>query len=99
MYFEDEQPIRVFKTTVSKVLKNLSAIENCPLEQFQECVVKNFAGYAYEGEDEVVGFDKWPDIAHDGTYELNAKVDHEHAYEFTIYIQVDNGFVTVQNVL
>jgi hypothetical protein len=96
--FEERQPM-VFKTTVSKVIKNLSAIEDCAVDEFQECVVTNFAGYAYEGEDEVIGFDSWPNLELDGKYELNAKVDHEHAYEFTIYVDVVNGKVKVTNVL
>lgn len=95
-----DEPLRkVYVTTVSKVIKNLSTIENCPLEQFQEEIVDQFAGYNYEGEDEVIGFEKWPDNLIDGEYELCVKVDHEDAYEFTLHTKIEDGKATVTNVL
>jgi len=99
MYFEDEEPIKVFRTTIKTVIKNLSALENIPVSEFQEAVENAFAGYDYEDQDEVVGFENWPNLQVEGEYDLQVKVDHEHAYEFSIHIISKNDLISISNVL
>jgi len=97
--FEENQPRKIYVTTIKKVVQNLSGIKNCKLDDFKECVIENFDDYNYDGEDEVVGFDNWGDISSDGEYQLNVKVNHENAYEFTLYVTVKDSMVDVTNVL
>ncbi len=96
--FEENETIN-FRKTLKQVVKDLETINDSPLASFQECVVEKFERYSYEGEDEVVGFEKWEDISQDGNYQLEVGINHEHAYIFTIYATVKNGKVTVTNVL
>ena len=96
--FENEE-ILVFRKTLKQVVKDLETITECPFEDFQEEVTNKFDRYSYEGEDEVVGFDSWDDISKDGKYELEVKINHEHAYVFTIYATTQNKKTTVTNVL
>jgi len=35
----------------------------------------------------------------DGEYELNCKIDHEDAYELTLFVEIKDGLVSVKNVL
>ena len=97
--FEEQQKVKVFRVTVKKVIQRLSGVKDCPVDKFKETIIEQFDGYDYEGEEEVVGLDSWGDITTNGKYELNAKVDHEDAYEFTLFIEVDDKKVTVYNVL
>lgn len=97
--FEEERPLKVFVTTVRQVIENLSEIKDCPVSDFQEAVEDGFDGYHYEGEEEVIGFEAWEDISNDGEYQLTVKVDHEDAYEFTLYVSIKNEKATVNNVL
>ena len=99
MNFGQEEQIKVFRTTVKKVVANLSLLKDIHHNDFIEEVETGFAGYDYEGEDEVIGHDVWPDISKDGTYEVCTKVNHDHAYEFTLHILVKDQKVTVTNVL
>jgi len=97
--FEDENTLSSFRKTLKQVIKDLETISNCPAEDFQEMVLEKFDRYSYDGEDEVVGFDKWEDISQDGKYELEVGVNHEHAYVLTLFITVQDNLVTVTNVL
>ena len=96
--FEENETIN-FRKTLKQVVKDLESINDCPLVSFEECVVEKFDRYSYEGEDEVVGFEKWEDISQDGNYQLEIGINHEHAYVFTLYVTVENGKVTIANVL
>ena len=96
--FEEEQ-IKVFRVTLKKVIERLSDIKDCEVSNLKDKIIEQFDGYNYEGEEDVVGMDSWCDISKDGKYELSAKIDHEDAYEFTIYIEVKDGLATVYNIL
>lgn len=97
--FDEKNEILTFRKTLKQVVKDLETIKNCPLGQFKDEVLDKFDRYSYEGEDEVVGFDKWEDISKDGKYELEVGINHEHAYVFTIYVTVLDETITVTNVL
>ncbi|MEA3289927.1 MAG: hypothetical protein U9Q04_07055 [Campylobacterota bacterium] len=97
--FEEEKVIKIYATTFNKVLRNLATIEDCPLEELEDRIIEEFDEYNYEGEDEVIGFDTWGDISLNGEYELKVKIDHEDAYEITLFVNVDDKKVTVNNVL
>jgi|GEM_PF-492509 len=99
MYGMEEEPIKQFRTTLKTVIKNLSELENIDVAKLNETVEDAYAGYNFDGEDEVILHDTWPDITQDGQYQLNSKVDHENAYEFTLYITVNCGKATITNVL
>ncbi|MBT3279910.1 MAG: hypothetical protein HOF69_03490 [Campylobacteraceae bacterium] len=99
MNYTDEGPVKVFRTTVKKVISNISELENIDCSAFAQEVETAFAGYEYEDQDEVIGHEQWTDISIDGDYQVCAKVNHANAYEFTIYITVKDQKVTVTNVL
>ena len=96
--FEKEE-IKVFRVVLKEVLKRLATIKNCPVEDFKNIVQDKFDGYNYEGEEDLVGFEDWGDISQDGAYQLNIKVNHEDAYEFTLFVKTMGKKVTVLNVL
>ena len=95
----DKQPIKVFRVTLKEVIKRLSIIKECDISKFKEEILENFDGYNFDGEEELIGFESWGDISKDGKYQLNVKIDHENAYEFTIHTTVLNKKATVTNVL
>jgi len=96
---EEKQEIRLFKKILKQLIKELEAIQNVDVNKFEEAVIEAFDGYHYEGEDEVVGIDKWPDLNVNGDFEINAKVNHEDAYELTLFLTSKDGKITVNNVL
>ena len=96
---EEKQEIKLFKKILKYLIKDLEAIKDVEVNKFKDAVIEAFDGYHYEGEDEVVGLDSWVDLNINGDYELNAKVDHEDAYELTIYVTSKDGKITVNNVL
>jgi len=95
----EEKEIMVFRVTVKDILERLSALENIDCSDFKEQVEEQFEGYDFEDIEEVIGFESWTDISKDGEYELAVKIDHEDAYEFTLFTKVENQKVTVKNVL
>ncbi len=97
--YENEQKIKVFRVTVKKILERLSVLKDCDVSNFKDLVIEQFDGYDYEGEEELIGFDLWPNLNNDGSYQLNIKIDHQHAYEFTLFVEVNNQKVTIKNVL
>jgi len=97
--FEEKKVLRVFRVTVKKVIERLLEIQNCQLEKFQELVIEKFDGYDYEDIEELTGFDTWEDISQNGEYQLKVKINHEHAYQFTLYIKNQDNFITIYNVL
>ena len=98
MMFEDEMP-KVRTMTLYQVIKNLEKLENVDVDDFFDSVETAFNGYGYEGEDELVGQEKWPDLKQDGEYELPVRPDHKDAYELTLYVTCKGCKVTVTNVL
>jgi hypothetical protein len=96
--FENEE-IKIFKVTLKNVLQRLAKIENCDIKDFKNIVADQFDGYNYEGEEELIGFDLWDDITKDGEYKLSLKIDHEDAYEFTLYVKITNNKATIYNIL
>ncbi len=97
--FEEQRVVKVFRVTVKKVIERLLEIQDCPTEEFKEIVIEKFDGYDYEGEEELVGLDSWSDNPLDGDYSLPIKINHEHAYEFTLYVRVLENKATIINVL
>ena len=97
--FEEERVVKVFRVTVKKVIERLLEIQECPVEEFKELIIEKFDGYDYEGEEELVGFDSWADITQNGEHKLDIKINHDHAYEFTIHIKNKDNKITVINVL
>jgi len=91
--------IKVYTTTVSTVIKNLSNIKDCPIDDFKNEVIEAFDDYNYEDIEEITGFQNWTDIKENGKYELNVKINHIHAYEFTLFIENKNGLISILNVL
>ncbi|MEA3314768.1 MAG: hypothetical protein U9Q30_02775 [Campylobacterota bacterium] len=91
--------IKIFTTTLSTVIKNLSNIKRCSLDNFKDEVIEAFDGYHYEDIEDVTGFEIWPDINKDGKYELNVKINHIYAYELTLTIENKNSLISVLNVL
>ena len=94
-----EQQIKVFKKVLKFLIKEIEELKNIDVDKFKDNIIDAFDGYNYEGEDEVIGLDNWIDITKDGEYELNAKVNHEDAYELTIFITTKDKKVSVRNVL
>lgn len=97
--FEEERVVKVFRVTVKKVIERLLEIQECPIEKFEELVIEQFDGYDYEGEENLVGFSSWDNLDSDGKYQLSVKIDHENAYEFTLFIEVKEKKALVYNVL
>jgi len=86
--------------TFKQVIKNLEKLESVPIKDMEEEIVDAFNGYCFRGDvEEIIGFDEWPELKMDGTYELCIRQDHEDAYELTIHIDLKNEKITVTNVL
>lgn len=86
--------------TFKQVIKNLEKLENIAVEEMQEEVIDAFNGYCFRGEvEELVGFDSWPELKEDGSYELCVRHDHDDAYELTIHIELKDSKISVRNVL
>lgn len=96
--FEEELDLTKFRVTIKTVIKNLESIENIPLNELKNEVINAFDGYHYEGEEELQFCNNW-DITKDGEYVLNVGINHEYAYEFSVYITVRNSKATIKNVL
>jgi len=97
--FDDTQSIKVFRVTLKKVIERLSTIKDCDVAEFVETVKEQFDGYEYDECDTLVGYENWQDISQDGEYKLNIKIDHKDAYEFTLYVTVNDKKATITNVL
>ncbi|MFZ9659770.1 MAG: hypothetical protein ACO29X_04390 [Arcobacteraceae bacterium] len=97
--FNEEQEFATFRKTLKQVIKDLETIIKVEPQQFQKKVCEQFERYSYDGEDEVIGFEAWCDICEDGAYELKVKINHEDAYEFTIFATTKDGLISVVNVL
>ena len=96
--FEEQTPFKSFVKTTKQVIQELEKIENIEVTNFNEAVEDSFDRYNVDGIEDLTGFDSWGTL-NDGKHELNIKVDHEDAYEFTIYTTVQDAKITVTNVL
>jgi hypothetical protein len=97
--FEQQRVVKVYRVTVKKIIDRLLSLQEIELEDFQSEVIEQFDGYDYKDIEDVTGFDTWPDLRNDGEYKLGVKIDHEDAYEFTVFTKVIDGKITVINVL
>lgn len=97
--FPLEDEIQVFRKTLKQVIKDLESIKDCPIKDLKDEVIDKFDRYSYDGEDEVVGFETWDNLANDGLYELMVRINHEDAYVFTLFVKVSKGYVSIVNVL
>ena len=97
--FEEQQEIKVFRVTVKKVIERLSEVKDCPIDDFKDFIIEQFDGYNYEGEEELIGFELWSDLSVNGKYELNVRIDHEDAYEFCLFVEINDKKATIYNVL
>jgi hypothetical protein len=98
--FSEDEIIPQFRTTFINVMDNLSELKDIKYEDFANTVEDDcFNGYHFEGEDEVIGMDNWVDFSKDGDYQLNVKVNHPDAYNFTLDVTTKDNKVTVTNVL
>lgn len=87
--------------TFKQVIKNLEKLENIPVEEMREEIIEAYNGYCFRGGDveEIVGFEDWPELKLDGTYEICVRHDHEDSYELTIHIELKDQKITVKKVL
>lgn len=86
--------------TFKQVIKNLEELENIPVEDMKEEVIDAFNGYCFRGDvEEIVGFEDWPELTVNGTYEICVRHDHADAYELTMHIELKDSKITVNNVL
>ena len=97
--FEEERIVKVYRVTVKKIIDRLLSLQDVDIDDFKDEVHEQFDGYDYKDIEDVVGFDSWGDISSDGKYELMVKIEHEDAYEFTIFAEVKDKKVNVYNVL
>ena len=97
--FEENTPLKSFIKTTKQVIKELEDLKDIEISDFKDAVEDAFDRYNVDGIEDLVGFDTWEDISKNNKYELSIKVDHEDAYEFTIYTTVENQKATVTNVL
>ena len=96
--FEENAPLRPFKKTTKQVIKEVEELKDIEISKFNDAIENAFDRYNVDGVEDLVGFDAWPTLC-EGKHELNIKVDHEDAYEFTIYTTIENNKATVTNVL
>jgi len=96
--FEDGT-IGIFRKTLRQLIQEVELIKDIQIDKFKDALEDAFEGYNYEGEEDIVGFDDWTNIESNGKYELNLKINHEDAYELTIFIINKDGKITVTNVL
>ena len=97
--FEEERIVKVYRVTVKKIVERLVELQDIDIEEFIDEVKEQFDGYDYKDIEEVVGFESWTDISKDGEYQVDVKIDHEDAYEFTIHIKTKDKKISVVNVL
>ena len=95
----EEGTIGIFRKTLRQLIELIEQIKEIDISEFKDAIEDAFAGYNYDGIEDIVGFDSWGDISNSGKYELNIKIDHEDAYELTIFITNENGNIIVTNVL
>ena len=97
--FEEKTPIKLFIKTTKQVIKELEDIKDIDINQFNDKVIEAFDNYNVDGIEDLIGFNNWPDLLSNDKHQLNIKVDHEDAYEFTIYTSIQNKKATITNVL
>jgi hypothetical protein len=97
--FEEKGQIKLFVKTTKQVIKELEDIKNIDLDDIINEVENAFDNYNVDGIEDLVGFENWSDLSNDKDYILNLKVDHEDAYEFSIYTSIKNDKASITNVL
>ena len=97
--YEDDTLVANFRKTLKQVIKDLESLQGIPKEDFEIAVKEQFERYSYEGEEEVVGFEQWPLLEDNSNYELLCKIDHEYAYECTLFVTIKENLCSVTNVL
>lgn len=97
--FEEERRVKVYRVTIKKVIERLLTIQDCDYEEFIDKVKEQFEGYDYNDVEELVGFENWDDISKDGNYTRCVKINHPHAYEFTLHFTSKEGKISLYNVL
>jgi soluble cytochrome b562 len=90
--------IKVYAVTLNQVIQRLEKLSDIAIDEFKQCVEEQFEGYDYDDVETLSGMQYWPDFQ-EGTYELNVKIDHEDAYEFTLHCEVKEGKVSINKVL
>lgn len=95
-----EKPkVKVYRVTTKKIIERLTQIKDCSVDELKDEIIDAFDGYDYRDIEDLTGFDAWPDITKEGTYDLIVKIDHEDAYEFTLHTKVENKKASIENVL
>ena len=97
--FEEKQEVKVFRVTTKEIIKRLEALKDIDVSKLEDAIENAFDNYNVEGEEELKGQKSWCDYSQDGKYELNIGVDHEDAYEFTVFIETKDGKSNIVNVL
>ncbi len=95
----EQETIKTFMITTKEVISRLETLKGIEVSKLQDTIENAFDNFNFEGEEELKGQDTWCDYTTDGKYELTISIDHEDAYEFTIYIETKDGKVSVVNVL
>ncbi len=97
--FEEKQPVKLFMVTTKEVIRRLESLKDIEVSKLQDAIEESFDDFNVEGEEDLNGIDTWCDFTADGKYELAIGIDHEVAYEFTVYIETKDNKVSVYNVL
>ena len=97
--YEEETLFPNFRKTLKQVIKDLESLQDIPKDDFKDKVTEQFERYSYDGVEEVVGFETWPPLEENKNYELLCKIDHEYAYECTLFVTIKNNLCSVTNVL
>ena len=99
IFKNDFEEVKVFRVTFNDVLKRLETIKDINIDDFTDEVISKFEDYNFEGEEDLIGIEKWQELADNSSYELNIKIDHENAYEFTLHCEARDGKISINKVL
>jgi hypothetical protein len=99
MQTNDTQEIKVFRVILKDVIHRLESIKDIGLDDFTDEVISKFEDYNYEGEEELSGIEDWRELEDNSNYELNIKINHKDAYEFTLFCEAKDGKISIAKVL
>ncbi len=91
--------IKIYAVTTKKVMQRLEELDDIDTSNIRCEIEECFDGYDVEDVEELIGQDSWSDISINGNYELSIKVNHENAYEFTVYVETKDNKSSVTKVL
>ncbi len=91
--------VKIYAVTMKKVMQRLEELKDIDTSNIQEAIEECFDGYDVEDVEELVGQDSWTDISTDGSHEVTIKINHDDAYEFTIFIETKDNKSSVSKVL